>query len=133
MSSGKCPAAQIAQKMAMSGARNLVPDDYGSATPVMGKLRKDILERIRPVMVMSSSLVRFRPSQAEMDLIETANDRIDAMMGSAPGASTSRTTIKGKGTALPRKKLADPKTPEVTKTLSKVEKAAASGDLSAAL
>ncbi len=134
MSSGKCPAAQIAQKMAMSGHRTRQPDDYGSTTPVLGKLRKDVLERVLPVMVMSSTILRYGLSSSEVNAIETANDRIRAMLGTAPGASTIKATIKGK----PRenKKLADAKSAEVEtkpKTLSKVEKAAATGDLSAAL
>ena len=131
MSAGKCPAAQIVQKMAMSGPRSMQPDDYGSTAPVLGKLRRDILERIRPVMVMSSTIQRLSLSSIEVNMIETANERIEAMLGSAPGASSkSKASIKGK--ARKPRDLSSPSTEPKQKTMSKVEQAAASGDLSAA-
>lgn len=129
MAAGKCPAAQIAQRMAMSGTRVKQPDDYGSTTPVTGKLRKDVLERILPVVVTQSAIQRHRPSPAELNLIETANERILTMLGSAPGASSKKSVIKGKPR---RSKKLEP--PQATETVpSKISQAAESGDLSAAL
>lgn len=131
MHSGKCPAAQIAQRMAMSGARAGVSDDYGSATPVLGKLRKDVLEHILPVMVMPSTLLRYALSSAEVSAIETANERIRAMLGSAPGATAKKVAIKGN--TRKAKKLDDVNSETKPKVESKIEQAAKTGDLSAAL
>lgn len=132
MAAGKCPAAQIVQKMSMSSSP--VADDYGATQPIVGKLRKDVLERIRPVMVMNSTIQLFSPSTAELSLIETANQRIEAMIGTAPGASApSRSTMTG--SARKPRKVASPKAaePKTTTTDTRIEKAAATGDLGAAL
>jgi hypothetical protein len=135
MEAGKCPAAVIAQRMALSNPRNPVADEYGSTTSVMGKLRQDILARILPTMVMPGLLTRHGVSSKEAAAIETANDRIRAMMGSAPAGTTgTKATIKGK--TRKNRKLVSPKatTPEATQAApSKIEKAAATGDLSAAI
>lgn len=136
MAAGKCPAAHIVQKISISGMRNPQPDDYGSLQPVKGKLRKEVLERIRPVMVTSSAIQRCSPSAAEIELIETANERIDAMIGTAPGASTKRSAMLDSGPQTSRKGAAK-KTRAKAKIESpeqdKIEQAAASGDLSAAI
>lgn len=131
MSAGKCPVAVIAQRMAMSNPAHPVEDPYQSATPVVGKLRKDVLMRIKNVVVMSSTLQRFRLSEAELTAIETSSDRIRMMIGSAPNGSTATAVIKGKGRK--RKSLSNPKPSEVKETSNSIKMAAASGDLSAAI
>lgn len=132
MESGKCPAAQIAQRMALAGHRTPIADEYASDTPVMGKLRRDILERIRSVVVLHSTIMRHGLTSVEAKMIESANDRIDAMLGSAPTGSsaTRRATIKGNA-RVPRELAGSEAASK--KTTSRIEQAAASGDLSAAI
>lgn len=128
MVDSKCPVAFIVQRISMAGMRNKQPDDYGSVTPVKGKLRKDVLERIHPVMLLPSTLRSFDPSATEIAMIESSNERIAAQLQSAPGASSG---YKARSDAIKSARLETPKAKP--KELSKIEQAAATGDLSAAL
>lgn len=129
MSAGKCPTAHIVQRMAMSNAP--LEDSYAAREPRSGKLLANVLERILPVVVTESNLVRFGVSDVERDLIAGANDRILKQLGSAPSERSTRTTMRGSGgRGLSRPKII---TPEVQPITSAVNTAAATGDLSAAI
>lgn len=119
MRAGKCPAAEIIKQI--SYGKGNVPDDYGSTTPVVGKLRKDLLTKLAPIMVHPKLLDEFRVRDVERDLIESASERMHKLAGSAP-ASGSAKPAQAKRNA-PRK-TAEP---------TNVQKAAASGDLAAAI
>lgn len=125
MASSKCPAAAIVQRIAMT--RGPHADDYGSPTPVTGKLRADILERILPVVVRQPHLDQLAVPAVEVQLIESANERIQAQLGRAPAASTGRVTT---GKSRSRPEAAKQAKPETSQALNS---AAASGDLSAAI
>lgn len=124
MKASKCPAAVIVQSLAMSNRPQ--PDDYGSVEPRSGKLRKDVLERILPVVVMEADLGRYGVPAAEVALIQSANERIAAQLGHAPGASQARAQAQV-GTS--RRKTREKAAPASSAALS----AAETGDLSAAI
>jgi hypothetical protein len=121
MRASKCPAAEIVRQI--SYGRGQVPDDYGSDTPVEGKLRKELLQRLAPIVVDNKILDHFGVPDAERVLIESASERMHKLAGSAPGATSS----KPKATV----RRARPAAPDNNTTA--VQKAAATGDLAAAL
>jgi hypothetical protein len=134
MSAGKCPAAAIVSKI--SYGRD-APDEYGSKTPVTGKLRKDILERVHRPMVLEKTLNDFEVPAAERELIAGASDRIGKMIGAAPLPSTdgppSRSAF-GAETATPKSpRKATPKAENTNTPTNAVNDAAASGNLAAAI
>lgn len=119
MSAGKCPAIYVVKKFNSSSPSVPVPDDYGSKEPVMGKIRRDVLERIQNVIVTSSTMARFSLTDAEITLINSSSERIRKALGSAPleGSAKKRSVIKSK-----------PKTEKTTE-----QKAAETGNMAAAL
>jgi hypothetical protein len=130
MSIGKCPAAVITQKMAMSNARNMVEDDYGSTKPVVGRIRADVLEKILPAMHIVTMIDRFCVSPEEFRAIETANERIEKALNSAPKNERSKTPIAFSPSQSPVKKRASAKKTPLDENL---KNAAVSGDISAAI
>lgn len=127
--SGKCPASEIVRRISFH--RN-VPDDYGSVTPVTGKLRRDVLEKVHRVIVQDRHLNEAQVSDPERLLIASASDRIGKMIGAAPLPSDDgapRSTFES-ATAAPKKRRSAPKT---EKSNNRVNEAAASGDLAAAV
>jgi hypothetical protein len=118
MRSSKCPAAAIVNKISYSSQRP-APDEYGSTQPVVGKLRKDILERILLPIVLERTMDEFGVPEPERQMIRTSSDRIAKMVGAAPIDGEDRPATR----AAPAKK-----------TKSTVNRAAAaSGDLAAAV
>lgn len=130
MSSGKCPAAAIVSKISYGRE---VPDEYGSKEPILGKLRKDILERIHRPIVLEKTLNEFRVPPAERELIATASERIGKMIGAAPLPSTdgppSRSAFDSETAAPKPPRKAKPK----ADNSNQINQAARSGDLAAAI
>ncbi|MGV1754803.1 hypothetical protein [Agrobacterium sp. CG674] len=128
MRAGKCPAAAIVSKKWPTGRK--WQDEYASDTPVVGKIRKDILERIHRPMVMERTMNDFGCSDAERMKIATASDRIGKMIGAAPlpddDIPSYAERIENSGQPAPKKRRASTKSP--TK-----HTAAATGDLAAAI
>lgn len=122
--SSKCPADQISRMISFKSA-GVEPGDYGSAEPVKGRLRQDILKRIAPVVVMDRTMNEYGVPDAERDLITTASARIHKMAGTAPGEGSSRDLSAGATEKLKRK-------PRATND-NRINEAAATGDLAAAL
>lgn len=126
MRSGKCPAAVILQKKYPDGRS--WQDEYASAVPVEGRIRKDVLERIHRIIVMERTLNDFGVPDAERAKIETASDRIGKMIGAAP---LSDSHISGyasqEDTGGPVKRRRS------SATSTTIKNAAASGDLAAAV
>lgn len=130
MRSSKCPATLIVDRIMRS--RHEVDDSYGSAEPVNGKLRVDVLEYIRPIVVLENDLNRYGVSSGERILISSANERIDQMLKTAPtGAGRSIPRSQVTFTA-PTKRTASKPTPAPV-TDTGINVAAASGDMSAAI
>lgn len=112
----KCPASEIVRRL--SFGRD-VSDHYGSTKPVKGPIERSVLEKIANVVVTEKTLSHVDASPAERAKIATASERINQMISSAPKkVSTPRST-----------------TPVASKSTinHKVNTAAASGDLAAAI
>lgn len=118
MASNKCPITREFNKRGENDDFTV----YTSPEPRHGKLRAQILEEIRPVIVQDQHLTKYAVSPTERDLIMTANDRIDAQLGSAPRKATSGVTRRSA-----------PVKPKTKPVESSADKAAATGDLAAAI
>ena len=134
MRAGKCPAAAIVAKKYPSGRS--WQDDYSSDAPVVGKIRRDILERIHRPSIIEAYYREFPGvSDAERLKLETSSERIGKMIGAAPlpsddGPSYSRPAIgDSHSSATKKRRVAKPKA-ENTNTINE---AAKSGDIAAAL
>lgn len=123
MASNKCPAIHAVNSMIYGKEKAEFP--YVSPTPVEGKLRADILERIAPVVVQSAHLQKFSVPASEVALIQTANERIIKQLGGAPkqGGKTG-------GSKMSSARRAKSETAPVQ---TSVQQAAATGDLTAAI
>jgi len=121
----KCPASEVVRKISFGGGN--VPDDYGSTTPVTGKVRKDVLEKIAPIIVMQRTLDNLGVGSAERALIASSSERIRKIAGIAAlpseGYSAPR-TASAPAKRAPKK--AAPKS-------DTINQAAATGDLAAAV
>lgn len=122
--SNKCPASNIITKMIY--AHGEAPDEYGSDTPVLGKLRQNVLERIAPVIVLEVTMNQMGVPDAERALIATASERIYKQLGTAPVAAE-------KGYRPKRGAQRDISAPKPSAPTGSVNKAAATGDLAAAI
>lgn len=135
MRAGKCPAAAIVNKVRTNGRS--WQDDYASDTPVVGKLRKDVLERIHRPIVVDAYYREFPGvSDAEKLKIEGASDRIGKMIGAAPLPSddSDRPSRSFSESPTPRKtRKAPPKADNSNTETNTVGDAAASGNLAAAI
>lgn len=134
MRAGKCPAAAIVEKV--RGHGRSWQDDYAADEPVVGKLRKDVLQRIHRPMVIESYYREFQGvSDAEKLKIETSSERIGKMIGAAPLPSddgpVSRNFSDSPTPRKPRK--AAPKAVNNNTESNAVGDAAASGNLAAAI
>lgn len=126
MRSGKCPAAAITAKKYPQSKK--WQDEYASDEPVMGKIRKDILERIHRPIVLDRTMDEFGCSDAERMKIATASDRIGKMIGAAPLPDDDRPSYvptSEAGSAVKKRR-------SPTKNTA-IKSAAASGDLAAAI
>lgn len=85
MKSGKCPAAQIVSGIAFGYARGDQDSAYGATEEKVGKLRAEVLSRIRPVMMQEKIIQQLNVPAKEIMLLEGANERIDAQLKTAPG------------------------------------------------
>lgn len=130
MHSGKCPASEIVRRF--SFGRATAEDDLSSETETTGKLPASVLERIAPVAVLSHTLTTYRVPEAEQALIETARERIEMQLRTAPRSEGKGRPIRASNHDAPRRsKISSP--PASPKVSSTVTSAAASGDLSAAI
>lgn len=129
MDSSKCPMVALTQL-------NSVQYKTGTMIDIRnGKLPREVLERIRPIVVQDQHLMRRSTSAAEREAISGANDRIDQMLKTAPGASLftrpkADTSRKAEPRVTRKAESAPAPTPEVE---SVVNRAAATGDMSAAI
>lgn len=126
MRANKCPAAAITAKKYPQGKS--WQDEYASDEPVIGKIRRDILERIHRPMVLERTLNEFGCSDAERLKIATASERIGKMIGAAPLPDDDAPSYSARAEAAPVAK----KRRASTKTTA-IKSAAASGDLAAAV
>ena len=135
MRAGKCPAAAIVDKVRTNGRS--WQDDYASDEQVVGKLRKDVLQRIHRPMVVESYYREFPGvSDAEKLKIETSSERIGKMIGAAPLPSDDddRPSRNFTESPTPRKtRKAAPKPDNTNTKTNTVGDAAASGNLAAAI
>ncbi|MBD9511656.1 hypothetical protein IB265_33410 [Ensifer sp. ENS10] len=132
MRANKCPAAAIVSQRRQPGRS--WQDDYASDEPVVGKIRRDILERIHRPMVVEAHYREFPVSDAERLKIETASDRIGKMIGAAPlpsddGAYVRPTFSGDSSSATKKRRVTKPKADNT----NSVSEAAKSGDLAAAI
>lgn len=134
MTSGKCPAAKIADYYTnnASGPKN---DAHGSAMPKKGKLTAFILEKVQRVIVMPRIMAQYGISENEERLINSARERIDAQMETAPSGEGERTvTFRGSNKPTKSKPMVSPKTTAPAPIINNAIAAAAmTGDLSAAI
>lgn len=134
MSAGKCPVAREVNRSIYQRVSLVEP--YHSEEVKNGKLRAEVLQEIRPVIIPDAVYERFNVSASERALMQSANERIDKQLGSAPSKDLkpyvdrtprsveSRTTYKASpGRVAPPKPKAEPNR----------SNAAATGDMSAAL
>lgn len=126
MHSSKCPVFEIVRSIAPE--RN-TPDDYGSTTPVVGKIRKDVLEKIAPIMVLPRTMENLGVSPAEQAMIESSSERIRKLAGMAPGPSAENSSSRA--SSKPSRKPATKKV--APQNDNKINEAAATGDLAAAV
>jgi hypothetical protein len=131
ISASKCPAAEIVRRI--SYGKGQVPDDYGSRTSVVGKLRKDVLEKIHRVIVMERTLNEFAVPDAERQLIDGASDRIGKMVGAAPLPSDDGPPSRNFATETAAPKKPRKTKPQADNSNNAINEAAATGDLAAAV
>lgn len=131
MQCGKCPAAEVVRKYCFD--KTWTNDHHGSLVPKEGKIMKQILERIRPVMIREGVLNDYRVPEAERLLLATANQRIDEQLKTAPGESSRQGRAFESTTVTTRaRKVVRP--PEITTPASTaINEAAATGNLAAAI
>lgn len=126
MASGKCAAAAIVSKKYPPGKS--WQDEYASDEPVVGKVRRDILDRIHRPMVLDSTLRKFGVPDAEAARIASSSERIGKMIGAAPlpdDSQPDRFASAGVGSAVKKRKSSS--------TTRDTNSAAATGDLAAAI
>lgn len=127
---GKCPAAEIVKRIAFQ--TNDATDRCSSTEVKVGKLPADALERIRPTIIPESVLLRFSLSGSERKLIETANDRIDQQIATAPREQVAGRLTRAPATATPAKRVSR-STAAQKAPANETVSAATSGDMSAAI
>jgi hypothetical protein len=135
MTACKCPAAAIVDQINYGRFPDGVPDNYGSKTPVKGKLRADILERILRPMVLTKTVDDFGVSPAERTLLLSANDRIAAQLKSAPageGKYVARNASLGE-TVTERRRPVRTRTEAPKPANDTLADAARTGDMAAAI
>lgn len=129
ISASKCPMAAIVSKMAFG--KSDVGDDMGDLEPRTARLPADILGAIMPIMVMDTTLTRFRVSDGERLLIATANIRIEKQLLTAPKTSKYPASYHRPTSASAI--MTTPVAAKVTPAETAAQKAAATGDLSGAI
>lgn len=132
ITSSKCPAAEIVRRIAFNSST--ATDELSSKEEITGKLPSDILEAILPVMVMEQTLVKYGVSHEERELIASSGERIAKQMTTAPrnrnsAPKPSQTSVD---TAARRRAVVPAVTVEKPESAA-INKAAAQGDLSAAI
>jgi len=130
MLSGKCPASEIVRKISF---HKDTPDDYGSATPVLGKIRRDVLEKVAPVIVQEKHMQELRVSEAERALIMTASERIRKLIPSAPEPSNAAPNYSRRAPTSSDRAPRSTRRQAAPKPTSTVNNAARTGDMSAAI
>lgn len=130
--SSKCPAAELVRRIAF-GATDQT-EHCASAERVVGKIPADVLERIAPIIVRDCDLHGFGVPSAEAALIRSSRERIDAQIATAPRERVSTRRMPVDQTHHTRtQRAAKPIVMPETTTTTHIEKAAATGDLAAAL
>lgn len=116
MRCGTCPVAQLVQYTAFASEKI---DHYYSDVPVMGRLRKDVLDRISNTLNTRSIMSFYTLSLGEIKMLESSVDRIRLMVGKAPVATDERKAKRIVKKSVPK--------------AAKIDAAAATGDMSAAV
>lgn len=131
--SGKCPAAEIVRRIAFNSTD--ITDHCSSTEEKHGRLPADVLERVAAVLVKDSDLASLSVPQVERDLITSSRERIEAQIVTAPRERVSARRVSAPVNE-PRKVAQKPvqraSVPATTQTTA-INKAAATGDLTAAL
>lgn len=125
---GKCPAAQIVSAISFGYAQGDQDVAYGATEERTGKLRADVLSRIRPVMMQESVLRQLNVPPQEIAMLEGADERIDTQLKTAPGDPLPRASDYH---APKRSKKQTPTKAAPIET--KTNEAARTGDMSAAI
>ncbi|MTH61083.1 hypothetical protein [Paracoccus litorisediminis] len=128
---GKCPAAEIVRRIAHNQPN--ATDRCSATEPVHGKLPADVLEFVRPTVMLENALRRLAGS--EVTMIQSANDRIDAQIATAPRERVAGKVTRVSATAnyeKPEGRSTARKSAPASKPAANVE-AAISGDMSAAI
>lgn len=132
MRCGKCPAQEMVSKYCFD--KNWTNDHHGSSTPKEGKLMKAILEKVRRPLIQDRVLTSFNPSERERELLLSANERIDQQLKTAPAESNRRgVQLDNKPVSYTSQKIATVKEDNATVSDVTINKAAAEGDLAAAI
>lgn len=136
MDCAKCPATAIVDQIVWGKHPQGTPDNYGSAVPVVGKLRADVLNKVRRTLLQDKRLSAYPISDTERQLLLTANDRIDEQLKTAPAGEgrfvsehSSRVISDSSERPKPKRKAAQPPKP----ANDTIADAARTGDLSAAI
>lgn len=128
MKSGMCPAAAMVSLYSYN--KNWDNDFHSSDVEKDGKLHAQVLEKIVNKLPMEKLYHRYEVAEAEIKLLETANDRIEQQLKTAPGERLSRAEGASHTKAGKRRKAAA--APKQT-VPTEIQSAAASGDMSAAI
>ena len=131
MSSSKCPISVAVQSISFSKKNAEELDIYGSKEPRKIRLDDELLQKILPVIVQAKTIYDFQLSEQEIELIGTANARIEAQMRTAPTAKSAASSNRRADSKSPRK--VTPPTPTPSAPISTINQAAATGDMGAAI
>ena len=138
MRCGKCPSNAVVDQIIWGKFPEGTPDNYGSKEPVLGKLRSDILQKVHRILLQDKVLSSYPLSDAERQLLMTANERIEEQLKTAPqgvGKFASRDRMSDSGDRAPRRKTreqAGSRAPSSARN-DNLADAARSGDLSVAV
>lgn len=134
IASSKCPAAEIVRRFAFNAPD--VTDHCSSVEEKHGRLPADVLERIAPVLVRESDLASRNVTQDERDQIASSRERIEQQILTAPRERVEPRRLAISSSSEPRRpsqKAAERVSDVEATTPTTINKAAATGDLAAAL
>lgn len=136
MRCSKCPATSIVNQIIWGKFPQGTPDNYGSKEPVVGKLRSDILHRLRRTMLQDRIMDTYPLSDIERQLLLTANDRIDEQLKTAPvgeGRFVTTTYSSESTPATPRRRVREKTELVETARNDNIADAARTGNMAVAI
>lgn len=131
IASSKCPAAEVIRRISFGGG--VAPDDHCSETPTVGKLRRDVLERIAPVVVLEATMSKYGVPDGERALINSSRERIEKAIATAPKGEFDYNYSRPTTTRSASKSTAKAAKPAPKSSNDNINQAAATGDLAAAV